>query len=275
MKFIQNPSLRIDVRASKSAASSGFDASNPRWPRMRRPSRRMLEIATYIIPLFMLDFTLIKKYAGVSIADIRRSGGYAPQVVDGLNNISPSFLLPTFHNFSLTSPVQLWRALPAEAPGSRRLAVELLVSFFIYDTLFFFTHYAFHRVPLLANFHQPHHRHAEINPQITNQLSIIERLSLVLLANFALNIIKSHVLTRTLFVPIFVYLLVEIHSGMDLNWSYDKILPPGWGAGARKHAKHHRDGRDGYEPFFCWWDNGLDYLKSLWDYRPLLTHNEL
>jgi len=42
-----------------------------------------------------------------------------------------------------------------------------------------------------------HHSHAELNPQITNQLDIGERLGLVLLANFSLNIIGSHVLTRT------------------------------------------------------------------------------
>lgn len=114
----------------------------------------------------------------------------------------------------------------------------------------------------MARFHQPHHRHGEMNPQVTNQLSITERLSLVLLANFSLNIIKCHVLTRTAFVPIFVYLLVEIHSGLDLEWGYDKLLPFGLGAGARKHAKHHREGRSEYEPFFSWWDRGLELLED-------------
>ena len=91
----------------------------------------------------------------------------------------------------------------------------------------------------------------QINPQVTNQLSIPERLGLVLLANFSLNIIGSHVLTRTIFVPVFVWLLVEVHCGMDLPWAYDKILPRGWGGGARKHAMHHRTGEAGFEPFFC------------------------
>jgi cholesterol 25-hydroxylase len=62
------------------------------------------------------------------------------------------------------------------------------------------------------------------------------------------------VLTRTIFVPVFVWLLVEIHCGMDLPWGYDKILPPGWGGGARKHMNHHRTGKGGFEPFFCVWD---------------------
>lgn len=255
IKFLEYPHLRLDVR-TKSDVDCKSDISVPKRPRMRRPSRRKLEILTYIAPLLALDFTLIKKYAGVPVAAVRQSGGYEPSIKDTNDSISPSFLLPTVHNFSMTSPLQLWRALPQEAPSSRRLILELALSFFIYDTLFFLAHLAFHRVPIMARFHQPHHRHGEMNPQVTNQLSITERLSLVLLANFSLNIIKCHVLTRTAFVPIFVYLLVGIHSG------YDKLLPFGLGARARKHAKHHREGRSEYEPFFSWWDRGLELLED-------------
>lgn len=75
-----------------------------------------------------------------------------------------------------------------------------------------------------------------------------------MLANLSLNVIGAHVMTRTLFVPIFVWLLVEIHSGMDLPWAYDKVLPRGWGGGAEKHMAHHSGKENGYEPFFCWWD---------------------
>lgn len=50
-----------------------------------------------------------------------------------------------------------------------------------------------------------------------------------------------------------MYLLVEIHSGMDLGWSYDRLLPEVWGAGVHKHATHHRDGDGGSEPLFMWW----------------------
>lgn len=55
----------------------------------------------------------------------------------------------------------------------------------------------------------------------------------MLLANFSVNVNGSHVLTRPL-VPAFVWLLVEIHSGLE--------LPKGWGGGARKHWMHHRGG---------------------------------
>ncbi|KAA6412641.1 MAG: cholesterol 25-hydroxylase-like [Lasallia pustulata] len=260
VKFTRNPGLRLDVRGSNPNGLRDI-SENPKWPRMRRPSRRLREMATFAAPLLLMDLAMIKKFAGVPLTDIRRSGGYTA-VPSHSERISASFLAPTIHNLSLSSPLQLVRALPVEPPSSRRIMLELIVSFFIYDMLFFFIHLAFHRLSLLRQFHQPHHKHAEINPQVTNQLSVVERMSLILLANFSLNIIGSHVLTRTMFVPIFVYLLIEIHCGLDLEWGYDKILPNGWGAGSRKHAVHHREGEGSYEPYFCWWDRGLSLLES-------------
>lgn len=255
-RFARNPSLRIDVRPQSTHGAKRL------LPQMQRPTKRLTEIGKSILPLASLDLVLVKKYAGVAVPDIRRSGGYRPFPA-AHGNISGSFLAPTLHRFSWSSPLQLVRALPADVPSSRRIVLELLVAFFIYDTLFFVIHIAFHRVPYLRRIHHPHHTHAEINPQVTNRLSIIERVSLILLANFSLNIIGGHVLTRTLFVPIFVYLLIEVHSGMDLEWGYDKLMPFGLGAGSRKHAVHHRVGEGHYQPFFCWWDDGLVLVEQM------------
>ena len=256
-KFGRNPQLRIDMRGAALRESA---SSKPRLPKMRRPSKRMGELLVYAAPLFAMDFTMIKKFAGVPVADIRESGGY-PMLDYRDKSISPNFLLPTLHNFSWRSPFQLRRALPPLPPSSRRLVSELMVAFFIYDALFFFFHIAFHRIKFLARIHQPHHTHAEIHPQVTNRLSIAERLSLILLANFSLNIIGSHVLTRSVFVPFFVGLLVDVHSGLDLPWGYDKVMPFGMGAGSKIHAIHHRTGEGAFQPFFCWWDKGLEWLE--------------
>lgn len=227
-RFAHNPSLRIDVRPQVDDEKSFI---KPRLPRLRRPTKRLLEIGKSISPLLILDFIMIKKYAGVPVTAIGQSGNYSPFLGNQAGRINASFLAPSLHNFTWDSPLQLHRALPETVPSSRRIVLELLVAFFLYDALFFLIHLAFHRIPMLHRFHHPHHTHAEINPQITNQLSIIERLSLIMMANFALNIIGSHVLTRTLFVPVFVYLLIEIHSGMDLPWGYDKMMPWGMGPG--------------------------------------------
>lgn len=253
-KFGHNPHLRIDVR-SKAQKS---DASRPPLPKMKRPKHRLGEFAIYAAPLLLMDSVLIKKYHGVPASEIRRSGGY--DMLD--SNVSPYFLRPTIHKFSWSSPLQLERALPDVCPTSRQIVLQLMTAIFIYDALFFATHLAFHKIPILARFHNPHHTHPEMHPQVTNRLSVTERLSLVLLANYSLNIVGSHVLTRTLFVPLFVYLLIEVHSGMDLPWGYHNLLPAGMASGPRKHAEHHRTGGGGYAPFFTWCDAGYRWIVA-------------
>ncbi|KAL8726437.1 MAG: hypothetical protein Q9166_006715 [cf. Caloplaca sp. 2 TL-2023] len=226
---------------------------------MQRPSKRIGEALTYIFPLLLLDLTLIKKYGGVSVHDMALSGNY--DISSVTKTIHGTFLAPTLHNFTLSSPLQIRRALPVAPPTSRKITLQLATSLFIYDTLFFGFHFILHR-PFFATVHSHHHNHHEINPQITNQLDIFERLGLVLLANFSLNIIGSHVLTRTIFVVIFVWLLVDIHSGMDLEWGYDKILPAGWASGSKRHSVHHRVGTTFYEPFFNWWDDAYEWFRK-------------
>lgn len=231
----------------------------PKPKGMRRPSRRGYEALCYVTPLLALDLTMVKKFADVSLESILISGNYNPDVLGHRS----TFLVPSMHNFSPSSPLQTQRALPTVPPSSRRLALELMGSLILYDALFFAFHLAMHVLPGIRTWHRPHHSHGEMQPQITNQLHIFERMGLVLLANFSLNIIGSHVLTRTLFVPVFVWLLIEIHSGLDLPWAYDKILPMGLGGGARKHAAHHADGSSGgLEPYFNWCDAALGALNG-------------
>ena len=250
-RFAHNPQLRL-----ANAKNDGQAPYKP-IPKMQRPKRRVKEGLTYISPLLFLDFTLIKKFAGVSVQDMALSGNYNPATMT--KTIHGTFLAPTIHKFTLSSPLQTRRALPTFPPTSRSLILELICSLLIYDTLFFGFHLLLHH-PLLSRIHSHHHNHREINPQVTNQLDVVERLGLVLLANFSLNIIGAHVLTRTAFVIIFVWLLVEIHSGMDLPWGYDKILPAGWASGSKRHSEHHRCGNRYYEPFFNWWDDGMDWI---------------
>ena len=61
---------------------------------------------------------------------------------------------------------------------------------------------------------------------------------------------------------LFVWLLVDIHSGMDLLWSYDKILPRGMASGSKRHSMHHQVGTKYYEPFFNWWDDALEWYRG-------------
>ena len=251
-RFAHNPQLRFAIQNDESQAKRNL-------PKMQRPSKRIGEGIIYMAPLLLLDLTMIKKFGGVPLPDMALSGNYDPDKVA----IRGNFLAPTLHRFTLESPLQVRRALPPLPPSSRQLVLELVTSFFIYDSVFFLFHLALHKLPVLKKIHKVHHGHGEINPQITNQLDIIERLGLVLLANFSLNIIGSHVLTRALFVPVFVWLLVEIHSGMDFPWGYDKLLPHGWAAGSKRHSQHHQTGTRYYAPFFNWWDNTFEWLAGV------------
>ncbi len=79
-------------------------------------------------------------------------------------------------------------------------------------------------------------------------------------ANFALNSLHVHVLTRNLFLFPFLWMLIENHSGLDMWWGYDKVLPKGMGAGARRHSEHHRNPNNYYQPYLCW----LDDLMIWW-----------
>ncbi|KAF2678476.1 hypothetical protein K458DRAFT_423166 [Lentithecium fluviatile CBS 122367] len=253
--FMKHPEWRF---------TSPPDTGRPKPRGMRRPSRRLGEIAMYVAPLLLMDLTMIKKFADVPLEAMLESGNYT--YIHDTNATHhghrATFLVPSLHNITAASPLQTRRALPSLPPTSRRVALELVASFVLYDALFFLFHLALHVLPGVRSWHAPHHRHAEMHPQITNQLHIFERLGLVLLANFSLNIIGSHVFTRTLFVPVFVWLLVEIHSGLDLPWGYEKILPPRCGGGARKHMLHHAGGGQGYAPYFTWCDGLHDRLAS-------------
>ncbi len=250
VRFVRNPHLRLAVQKDA-------DTTKP-IPKLTRPKHRIVEGLTYMAPLLLMDLTMIKKFGGVHVRDMALSGNYNPDTVSMRGN----FLVPSLHRFTLDSPLQTIRSLPPVPPTSRQLIVQLAASIIIYDTLFFFFHLALHKLPFLNKIHSKHHKHGEINPQITNQLDIVERLGLVLLANFSLNIIGSHVFTRTLFVPMFVWLLVDIHSGMDQEWGYDKLLPRGWAAGSKRHSQHHQNGTMYYEPFFNWWDDALLWLSQ-------------
>ena len=248
--FGHNPQLRLSVQKT--------DDPKKALPKMQRPSKRLGEGLVYILPLLAMDVTMIKKFSGVPVHDMALTGNYDPDTV----GMRGTFLAPTLHRFTWTSPLQTKRALPLSAPTSRQLVAQLTASILIYDSVFFLFHLALHKLPGMSRIHHVHHGHSEIHPQITNKLDVVERLGLVLLANFSLNIIGSHVLTRTLFVPMFVGLLVDIHSGLDLPWSYDKILPKGWAAGSRRHSHHHQHGSRYYEPFFNWWDDLYERIST-------------
>ncbi|XP_077990727.1 cholesterol 25-hydroxylase-like [Glandiceps talaboti] len=193
------------------------------------PLQFIVEVIVYVSPLAALDTIMVKKYAGVTEDD----------------------LVELRKNW-----IQTERILPKDPPDVRMVVFHLIVSLIIYDFLIFIQHYMLHRNRwLYDNIHACHHNHHRgLHIRVTNNLNIIERVSIVLTANFALKVIGSHPFTRTLFIPFFVTLLSDSHMGYDFPWSYDKILPMSIMGGAKAHHSHHISGTKNFQPFFTYID---------------------
>lgn len=184
----------------------------------------------YMTPFATLDTILVKKYVGVE-----------PEIWDEKS----------------THWIQTTRALPYVPPSLFYLIFHLIASVLVFDFIFFFIHLTLHRnLWLYKTFHRYHHTHDVLHPHVTDQLTIGERVMLVLSANFALKCFNSHPLTRTLFIPVFVFLLIENHTGYDLPFGIHRIVPFGILSGPVKHYNHHVNGERNYQPFL----NYMDYL---------------
>lgn len=205
----------------------------------------LLDAIIYDTPLMLLDTFKIKRYAGVDSAQFEERERYW---------------------------IQTTRALPREAPAVGQFVFQLAASILAFDAVFFLIHYGFHRNSLLYKYiHRHHHKHDVIYCHVTNQLTIPERLALILSANEALKIFSSHPLTRTAFVPVFIWMLIDNHSGYDVPWGAQHVIPVGLYGGPVKHYYHHEHGGRYYQPFFSYLDNLLlkepnnnDELKDLW-----------
>ena len=187
----------------------------------------------YAWPFLFLDFVTVKKYSGVDASEwaLRRQ-----------------------------TWLQSTRALPLHAPTLFQICYQLLGAYVIFDAMFCMVHYTLHRNSwLYKHIHAEHHTHDVLYSKVVNQLTLLERIVLILCANEALKIMGSHPLTRTVFVPLFLINLTENHCGYDLPWTWDKVVPFGLVGGAAKHWAHHVRGDRYYAPFFTLLD---DYVLS-------------
>ncbi len=198
--------------------------------------KAFLEAVIYVTPLMAMDTFMVKHYPGVDPKEwqIRRA-----------------------------SLLQYTRALPIEPPTVWQVFYQLVLSIIIYDFLFFLVHLAVHKnMWLYKNVHAFHHDHPTIHSRVTNQLTVLERTLLVLSANEALKIMYSHPLTRTMFVPLFLWMITENHYGYDLPCTLDKLIPFGLAGGSAKHYEHHVYGSRHYQPFFTYIDKFFSYKNG-------------
>ena len=196
--------------------------------------RQLCEIVEYAVPLNLMDTFMVKKYTNCGINpdewDLRRADW-----------------------------IQHTRALPEQPPTIIQIGYQLLFAFILYDIIFFCVHYMAHKNAwLYKNVHSLHHNHDVVFSRVTNQLTICERILLVLSANFSLRLVHSHPLTRAIFIPLFVGWLIENHLGYDLPITLDKVIPGGLVGGASRHYAHHVHGNRFYQPFFTYIDAYLN-----------------
>lgn len=192
----------------------------------------------YMSPLMLLDTVMVKKYGGVGID-------------------------PEIWVEKRKSLIQTTRALPTDSVSVLTITAQLFASFVLYDALFFGFHLLLHRNYFLyKHIHKYHHDHEMIHGHVTNQLTIAERITLVLTANFALKVFNSHPFTRTIFIPIFIGILVENHTGYDMPFGYHRIAPFGIIGGSVKHFQHHMNGKRCYEPIFTYLDKLYEKFMS-------------
>lgn len=190
----------------------------------------------YATPLLLLDTFMVKKYHGVD---------------------------PHVWVEKRKSLVQTTRALPDAPPTLPALAFHLAASLVVFDAIFCLFHYALHKNRhLYKHIHAVHHDHgAHVYAYQSDQVTVIERIVLVLSANESLKLFNAHPLTRACFVPIFLWWLADNHSGFDVPWSLEKIIPFGIMSGSRRHWDHHVLGTRNYAPFFTYLDAFFFKLK--------------
>ena len=202
----------------------------------RAPLEQVTDVLYYTGPLMILDTFIVKKYCGVE---------------------------PAIWEEKRKDWIQSTRALPSDAPSIFEIFYQLVLSIIVYDFLFFCCHFALHKNYFLYRYiHKYHHDHETVHVHVTGQLSVSERLVLVLSANFALKLFNSHPLTRTIFIPIFMGLLIDNHSGYDMPFGIHRLIPFGIAGGSVKHYEHHMTGKRAYQPIFTYLDNLVEHYKK-------------
>eukprot|EP01090_Pellita_catalonica_P021113 TRINITY_DN7819_c0_g1_i1.p1 TRINITY_DN7819_c0_g1~~TRINITY_DN7819_c0_g1_i1.p1 ORF type:complete len:287 (-),score=0.26 TRINITY_DN7819_c0_g1_i1:233-1093(-) len=208
---------------------------NAKWSRVAAIPAWLRQLFFYLLPLLILDTFTVKIYRPhVTLEDPR---------------FNPERIFRFIANW--TSEVQIKRVLPAEAPSMDQIALHILLTSVIYDIFFAMLHFTLHRIQFLfVKIHKYHHRHTTVTADVTTQLHIVEHILIVLLANLSLNIVGAHPLTRMIYVPILLFLLGDNHSGYDIPWNYDKIIPFKIMGGSRAHLDHHLLNNTHFQPFF-------------------------
>ena len=106
-------------------------------------------------------------------------------------------------------------ALAMGAPTVGRIAFDIAGALFLYDTYFFISHLALHKLPakLYHWTHGKHHVNRDCRASDTVRLTPVEEFADVMCSILALRTMGAHPLSRGLYNFVIVGLLVELHAG--------------------------------------------------------------
>jgi len=149
------------------------------------------------------------------------------------------------------------------APTSLGICKDVTCALLLYDFGFFVCHYLMHKIPFLYKYvHAKHHTSTEVRASDIVRLSGVEEIVDVGISILALNFLKCHPISRTLYNIIITFLLTELHSGYAFPSTPQFVVPFGLATGSKGHHYHHRNGKHYYQKFFCHVDKLFGFVQK-------------
>lgn len=152
------------------------------------------------------------------------------------------------------------RTLPIKHITVYSLVFECVMALLVYDLLFFCGHYyVLHRFrPVFESIHAKHHTNSIIQAPDSIRHTFIDGTWDVMCSVIALNTLKTHPLSRSVYNVIAIALIVEAHCGYNMPYMAHNVIPRHLVAGPVVHDLHHRSGKVNFQKFFTY----LDYFHG-------------
>jgi len=149
------------------------------------------------------------------------------------------------------------------APTTFQVCRDVTCGLLLYDLFFFCGHFLMHKVPFIYNtVHKKHHINPECRAAEIVRLSFFEEVLEVGMSIVALNYLRAHPVSRSIYNVIITFLLTELHCGFDFPWTPQNVIPGGFATGSRRHHYHHRIGKHYYQKFFCHVDRLFGFYQK-------------
>lgn len=149
------------------------------------------------------------------------------------------------------------------APTALGICKDVTCALLLYDFGFFICHYLMHKIPFVyKHVHAKHHTSTEVRASDIVRLSGVEEVVDVGISILALNFLRCHPLSRTIYNVIITFLLTELHCGYAFPWTPQFVVPFGLATGSKGHHFHHRNGKHYYQKFFCHVDKLFGFVQK-------------